>query len=202
MTTVLFYEEELNIDYLITQVRIQFGDYLGETYSDTIIRSTIVSAIKSLERRWDSKYQIYHSNLLISPQPSNPPAGFVYAQTQHGDAYIPSGLNNGDVFRNPFIDFPVGDTAEARILSLDEAAIVLQTSYLLHKVSLTSSADDLVSWSTEDIRFTNLSRDRAKRALLEDAKQEVDNHFKQRLGTPVRLTIPKLYQWGDYRITE
>jgi hypothetical protein len=200
MTTVTFYEDELNIDYVIPHVRIQFGDYTGESFSDTIIRSTIIGAVKTLERRWNSKYQVYHSNLLTDPQPDSPPAGYVYAQTQNGDAYIPSGLSNGDVFRNPYIDFDVGNTTSAVFLPLDETAVILQTVYLLHKVGLTSSADDLVSWSTEDIRFTNLSKDRAKRALLEDARAELDNHFKQRLGTPKTLTIPKLYRWDDYNV--
>lgn len=189
-TIVTYYTDPLNIDYLIAPVRFEVGDLDGDIFTDVVVRTAIVNAIRFLQSRWLSKYQIYSDTLVISPQPSDAPSGYVWVNTIDGEAYIPDGLNNGDIFRNPFIEF---STDSPIITPLDEQAIILAAAYLLRRVQIASTSDELVSWSTEDIRFTNLSRERALSALLVNAKSALDDYFKSKLAAPVRVEYPRIY---------
>jgi hypothetical protein len=48
-----------NLDYLIEPVRFEFGDITEPyTYSDTVYKTALVSAIKYLAQRWNDKYAI------------------------------------------------------------------------------------------------------------------------------------------------
>jgi hypothetical protein len=189
-TSVTYYEDPLNIDYLIAPVRFEIGDLEGDVFTDTVVRTAIVNALRFLQNRWLAKYQIFDSSLVISPQPVDAPIGFVWANTIDGEAYIPDGLIDGDIFRNPFIEFT---TIAPAITPLDEQAIILAAAYLLRRVQIASTSDELVSWSTEDIRYTNLSRERAMSALLADARALLDDYFRKKLAAPVRVEYPRAY---------
>ena len=50
-----------NIDYMIDQVRLRLGDFDGTIYSETLVRTALISGIKYLQKRWRSKYQVVTS---------------------------------------------------------------------------------------------------------------------------------------------
>lgn len=196
-TNVVYYDTPLNIDYLIAGVRLNFGDLEGTIFSDTTIRTGIVNAVKYLQRKWGSKYQVYDAMLLVSPQPDGVPVGYVLANTFDGQAYIPSGLNSGDIFRNPYVSF---NAPAPVITSEDETAIVLAATYLLRKAQVSSSSDELVSWSTEDIRYTNLSKERSVSKLLEEDTKALEDYFRRKLARPIRVEYPIGYIPGYHDI--
>jgi hypothetical protein len=190
-TQVTFYTEPLNIDGLMASLRIEFGDIDGSIYSDTTIRTALVNAVSALQRRWDQKYQIYKTELALDPQPVGVPAGYVAANTSHGLGYIPSGLAEGDVFRDPYVSFL--QPSPPIIESADERAIVLQAVYILRKMQVSSNTVDLVSWATEDIRYTNTSRGTSFAKLLEQDKNALDDYFRKSIAKPKILSFPVHY---------
>lgn len=187
-TTVTYYTEPLNHDYLMTVTRSLFGDLTGDTYSDTVVRTSQVNAIRFLQNRWLSKYQIYEDRLLVSPQPSDVPAGYVLINSVNGQMYVPNTLVDGDVFRNGYIEFT--QESPPIIESKDEMAIVLAAVYLLRSLQVSSSSTSLVSWATEDIRYSNLGSERSQARLLTDALAALNDYFTNRLATPRKVTFP------------
>jgi hypothetical protein len=171
-----------NVDYLIDSVRLRLGDFDGTAYSDTLIRTAIVSAIKFLQKRWRSKYQIVTSGTYTGNN-SGAPAGYAEASTIDGLGYIPSGLNVNDAFRNPYIVFSQG--LPPVIEQNDEDAVVLATAYIVHLAKLTNSSSSFVSWSTEDIRFTNTTAANTMRNVLETLQLELNTLFATRIAQPV-----------------
>lgn len=198
-TTVAFYQEPTNLDYLMPDVRLTFGDLDGSVYSDIIIRTALVNAIKFLQRRWQSKYQIYTSALMVVPQPANVPSGYIYANTTDGQQYIPSGLEEGSLFRNPFLTFD--QTSPPVIQSQDETAIVLAATYLLRRSQVSSSVASFVSWSTEDIRYSNLGSERGLKTLLESDLKALDDYFASRIAQPKRSEFPIAFIPGLHELT-
>jgi hypothetical protein len=196
-TSVTYYSTPINIEYLLSQIRLNFGDLDGSIFTDTTVRTALVNAIRYLQKKWSSKYQVFETAIVVSPQPPNVPAGYVLANTVDGQAYIPSGLTSGDVFRNPYLDFSV---PQPILLSDDETPIVLAATYLLRKARVSSSSEELVSWSTEDIRFTNLSKERSLQRLLEADIKALDDYFRKKLASPVRLEYPIGYIPGLHDI--
>lgn len=187
-TSAVYYTDPLNIDYLMASVRLNFGDLEGNVYSDTTVRTAIVNAIRFLQRQWASRYQIFDPAIVVEPQPEDVPSGYVLANTVDGQIYIPDGLTAGDVFRNPFLQFT---SYPPPVISLeDETPIVLAATFLLRKAQVASSSDELVSWSTEDIRYTNLSKERSLSRLLEADKLALDEYFRRSLAAPVRIEYP------------
>lgn len=171
-----------NIDYMIDQVRLRLGDFDGTAYSDTLVRTALISAIKYLQKRWRSKYQVVTSGTYTGDN-SAAPAGFAQANTIDGMAYIPIGLDNNDVFRNPYITF--NSTEPPVVEQNDEDAIVLATAYIVHLAKLTNSSSTFVSWSTEDIRYTNTTAANTMRAVLETLQTELNTVFATRIAQPV-----------------
>jgi hypothetical protein len=171
-----------NIDYMIDQVRLRLGDFDGTVYSDTLVRTALVSAIKYLQKRWRSKYQVVTSGTYTGNN-ELAPSGFAQANTIDGMAYIPDGLVNNDVFRNPYITF--NSTQPPVIEQNDEDAIVLATAYIVHLAKLTNSSSTFVSWSTEDIRYTNTTAANTMRAVLETLQTELNTVFATRIAQPV-----------------
>lgn len=196
-TDVVLYENPLNIDYLLLNVRIQTGDITGAVYSDTLIRTAIVCAIQYLQPKWMSRYQIYNTNLVIDPQPEDVPLGYEQITTADGLGYIKLGQVNGNVFRNPYLCF---DQEDNQIIQTDDIiCVVLAATYLLILMKYTSNVEALVfrTWKTEDISFSNLGNERQYSKLIEMAKDEVDNCFK-RLPRSIRSefaisAIPTIY---------
>lgn len=192
MTTAVTFNTELtNLDYLIPNVRIRFGDLTGATYSDTILRTALVNAVGFLQPRWQSKYQIYTTPIRVDPQPITVPSGNILANTSHGQTYIPDGLVEGDVFRNPYVVF--SQQSPPIIQSEDEEAIVLAAVYLLRSVQISSSLTGFVSWSTEDIRYSNLGSERGLGKLLEQDLFNLNDYFKKRIAKPQISSFPQVY---------
>lgn len=201
-TTVTFNTEITNLDHLIPNVRIRFGDLTGATYSDTIIRTALVNAVGFLQPRWQSKYQIYTNSIKIDPQPVTVPSGYILANTSHGQTYIPAGLNEGDAFRNPYVIFT--QPSPPILQSEDEEAIVLAAVYLLRSVQVSSSITGFVSWSTEDIRYSNLGSERGLGRLLEADLANLNDYFRKKIAKPQissfpMVVIPEQY---DYILRE
>lgn len=171
-----------NIDYLIDQVRLRLGDFDGTAYSDTLVRTALISAIKYLQKRWRSKYQVVTSGTYTGDN-TTAPSGYGQASTIDGIAYIPLGLSNNDVFRNPFVTF---NSSEPPVIEQnDEDAVTLATAYIVHLAKLTNSSSTFVSWSTEDIRYTNTTAANTMRAVLETLQTELNTVFATRIAQPV-----------------
>ncbi len=189
-TTVTFNTEATNLDHLIPNVRIRFGDLTGATYSDTIIRTSLVNAIGYLQPRWQSKYQVFADSIVVDPQPDTVPSGYLLANTSHGQTYIPDGLEEGSVFRNPYVIFT--QPSPPVLASEDEEAIVLAAVYLLRSVQISSSLTGFVSWSTEDIRYSNLGSERGLGKLLEQDLKNLDAYFMKRIAKPQVSQFPQV----------
>lgn len=198
-TVVIFYTQPTNLDYLMMDVRLTFGDLDGSVYSDAIIRTALINGVKFLQRKWQSKYQVYTSAIKVDPQPSDAPGGYIWANTVDGQAYIPDLLEEGSVFRNPFLAFD--QVYPPVISSTDETAIVLAATYLLRRSQVSSSAASFVSWSTEDIRFSNLGSERGLSKLLESDLKALDDYFANRIATPQRSEYPIAYIPGLHDIS-
>jgi hypothetical protein len=187
-TLVTFYIEPTNVDSLIAGLRLKFGDLTGSVYTDTIMRTALISGVEMLHKRWQGKYQVYNEEMLVDPQPSDVPAGYVYANTADGQAYIPEGLVNGDVFRNPFMEFT--QTSPPIIQAEDRVAIILAARYILRVAQISSSVGSFVAWGTEDIRYSNLGAERSLSKLVESDLKELDDYFKSSIAIPQISSFP------------
>lgn len=190
-TIANFNIEPTNMDYMLGSLRMIYGDITATTHSDTILRTALVNGVKFLQRRWLSKYQVYVDTLLTDPQPDSVPTGYVYANTIDGQAYIPSGLAEGSVFRNPFVTFT--QNSPPIIQSEDETAILLAAKLLLRRSQVSSSASSFVSWKTEDISYSNLGSERSLTKILESDQKELDDYFRSKIATPQRSEFPVAY---------
>lgn len=205
--SVIFIVYPTNIDDLITTVRLHIGDYVESVkFSDSIIRTALVSAVKMLQRRWESRYLVYADNVNISPLPDGVyylsdyndlvtageepqattiiPSGYVYGGTPQGYAVIPSGLRPNDVFRNPYHDFT--DTSTAVISQEDEYAIVLMAAIIIRRSYLTSNSESFVSWSDGEFTVSSLQASRVLTDMLNGDMLALNTYFKQRLATPIK----------------
>jgi hypothetical protein len=182
-TSVQFYQTPRNIDFLMGDVRLYFGDPNGTVYSDSIIRTAVISAVKFLESRWSSKYRVFTEDLIVE---GDAPVGYITVTTPQGTAYLPDTYLEGDVFRNPYITF--GSTAPI-IEQQDQYAIVLAATYILRRSQVSSSAAAFTSWATEDISFSNLGGERSLSAMLKDDLQILNDYFRKKLATPQTLTF-------------
>lgn len=176
-TIVVFYQGPLNIDDLMMDLRLQIGDLDGTHYSDPVIRTALVSAVKMLGNRWNSKYQIYHPDMFITES-----GGYILANTIHGQGYIPAGLEEGDIFRNPFIQF--NSVSPPIIEEVDASAIVIQARILLRSLRLSSSAGTFISIATEDLKYSNLAAERTITSLLEEDIRLLNDLFKTKIAKP------------------
>lgn len=176
-----FIVDETNVDYLIGDVRLRYGDFVEPyRYSDTIVRTAVVNAVKYLQRKWYDRYQVVIDGTIIEPQPAGVPAGYVYAATAAGYQNIPSGLGVGDVYRNPATTFV---SAPPPIVEQDdEAPIVIAACIALRTAQLTSSADSFQSWSTADMSYTNSAGSKVLTSLLEQDLAALESFFKTRLS--------------------
>jgi len=172
-----------NMDYLIEPVRMRLGDFDGTTYSNALVRTALVNAVKFLQKRWRSKYQILNSGMLSAPQPSGLlEQGYIWVSTTNGYSFINAGFEINDVFRNPFLEFQQPEPPV--IEQNDEDAIVLAAAYLVHLGKLTSSSSTFVSWSTEDIKYTNSESSKSMKVVLDTLMTELNTLFKTRIAQP------------------
>jgi hypothetical protein len=64
-------ETTTNIDYLIDFVRIQIGDMNPPyRYTDSMLRTTIITSIRALQRWWNSKYLINSTTYDVYRNPA------------------------------------------------------------------------------------------------------------------------------------
>lgn len=190
-TAVTFYTEPTNMDYLLGDVRMQFGDLDGSIFSDTIVRTSLVSAVRYLQRSWNGKYQIYMEEAQLNPQPADVPAGYIRINSLFGVADIPNTTTIGSIFRDPYATF--NNFAPPLIESVDEQAIILAATYLLRKASISSSVTDFVAWGTEDIRYNNLGAERGMTKLLEQDLTALNDYIKSKIAKPRRSDFPVTY---------
>ncbi len=190
-TTVTFYTEPTNLDYLMSDVRVQFGDIDGSIFSDTIVRTSLISAVRFLQRKWNGKYQVYMSEMQLAIQPLDVPAGFIRINSLHGLADIPNTTATGSVFRDPYAVFSAEDPL--LIESLDEQAIILAAVYILRKAQVSSNVGDFLSWGTEDIRYNNLGVERGLSKLLEQDLNTLNDYLKNKIAKPRRSEFPITY---------
>jgi hypothetical protein len=206
-----------NIDYLIPDVRMRIGDTNATKtrFSDSIIRTALVGGIKTLQRRWRSRYLVFTPSMLVDPLPSDVihqvdydtlvaeaalasgtaptygtviPVGSVYALVAGGYACIPSGLDANDVYRNPHAVF-VDSGSESVISQEDEHPVILAASVILRTSQISSSADSFQSWSDGEFSYSNLGSQRALDSLYINDARELDAYFKERLAGPMRSTF-------------
>lgn len=185
-----------NVDYLIEPVKIRLGDFDGTQYSDSLVRTGIINGVKFLQKRWRSKYQVFASGLISVDQPSGAAdQGLIWCSTVNGYAFLDLNLAENDVFRNPFLEFE--QPSPPIIEQNDEDALVLSAMYLIHLAKLTSSASTFVSWSTEDLRYTNSESSRSMKLVLETILSELNVLFKTRVAMPKATRQPLNIYIGD-----
>lgn len=190
-TLVTFYTEPTNVDYLMGDVRMQFGDLDGSLFSDTIIRTSLISAVRYLQRTWNGKYQVYRNEMDIVPQPDSVPVGYKRINSLYGVADVPTTIVEGSVFRDPYAVF----TLEAPPLmeSIDEQALILAAKYILRSAQISSSASDFVAWGTEDIRYNNLGAERGMTKLLQQDLDALNNYIRSKIAKPRRTDFAPAY---------
>jgi len=193
-----------NIDYLIPQLRFHIGDYDGTRFSDIILRTALIAGIIMLERRWDRKYVTGQSVTSIHPLPENVyywyedvtdtdgvitivPSGYEYVKIDNSYTSVPSGLDNGDVVRNPRHTF----TDDQPVISeYDQYIVILAAVLALQRMILTSSAESFQHWSTRDYTFSNLEKSRVLSQIYENAFNELNAFFKGKLAGGTKSSFP------------
>lgn len=207
----MFIAYGLNVDYLLSDVRLRIGDLDNKRFSDSIVRTAIVAGVKTLERRWNSRYLVYYKDTtLVSSLPSNVmyateynaliaasgnthgidtviPIGYIYVNVPQGYAIIASGLKNNDIFRNPYHTFT--DTGEV-FSQEDEYPIILVAAIALRGSQLSSSADAFQSWSDGEYSFSNIASSKVMSDLYYGDIKLLDEFFKKRLARPIRESFP------------
>ena len=178
-----------NVDYLIQDVRMRLGDFDGTGYSDALIRTSLVNSVRFLSKRWRAKYQIFTSGLIAEQQPAGAAAqGFYWASTVNGYSFLPMIYRENDIFRNPFLDFE--QPSPPIVEQDDEEAFILCAVYLVHLAKLTSSSSTFVSWSTEDLRYTNTEASKSMNHVLDHLLSEIETLFKTKIAQPKATRQP------------
>jgi len=204
----MFITDERNIDYLIPSVRIHIGD-LTEPYrfDDSIVRTALLQGILMLQRRWEYRYFVFTSGMVVTTLPSgyvyeheaSPdetylfiiPSGYVLAQTASFDPWlIASGTPSYTVVRNPYHRFL--DTGPEVISQEDVTPIILAAAIVLRTSQLSSSADVFGSWSDGQFSYSNLGSQRAISDLLEHDRQQLNTYFALRLAKSLRSSFPPI----------
>jgi hypothetical protein len=172
-----------NLSIYADSVRLYIGDSESPyTFSDSTILQALVESVRYLSPRWDRKYLIYSSGILVS---DNGVTKLV--NTPDGQCTISSSVSENDVFRNCYKTFV--SIAPPIIDAQDEAAIILAAAYLMRRASLTSTNIGQ-SWSTPDLSFSNIETSRTLRSLMQTDLDALNLLFKQKLG---RIQIGSFY---------
>lgn len=180
----MFVVYPINIDYLIEDVRFRIGDVDSVRFSDSLIRSALINGIRFLQSKWQRRYQLYRTTMFVEPQPSDVPAGYVYVALPDGYNYIPSGLVENDVFRNPFSTFI--DTSSSIIVQQDEYPIILSALLFLRESALSISQQTFVNWSDGEYSYSNVASSKIMQGLSGDTLSELNAYFKARRAGVLR----------------
>jgi hypothetical protein len=178
-----------NIDYLIPDVRLRIGDYNGDRFSDPIIRSSLLAAVKMLQRKWKSRYLLFYDSMLVDPVPIDVavPSGYVYAKVTQGYAFIPAGLHENDAFKNPYHIFT--DPGSEVFSQEDEEPIILAATLVLRAAQISSSAAVFQIWSDGEYSFSNVASSAAMDKMYQANLASLEAYFKSRLASPIRQSF-------------
>ena len=168
-----------NIDYLITPTRFHIGDVSSTLFTDSIIMTGLVFGVKMLQTRWNNRYMVYTSGMLVSGTTVNTPVG------QYDLGYLPS---ENDVFRNPSLSF--ASIPPPIIDQNDDPVIVLAASILIRRSAISSSASAFSNWSTPDLSVSNVQSGKMLLDMLKTDEQALNDMFKSRLAKPLKSTFP------------
>lgn len=210
----MFITYPTNIDYLLPEVRLHIGDF-GEQkrFSDSVVRTALVSGIKMLQRRWANRYIVYYQSMTPAWLPANVieeitydsmvadnldtsqytvivPTGYVYVTMLDTFTLLPTTYKDNDVFRNPYAVFD--DTSSLVIAQEDEYPVILSASITLRKSLFSSSADSFQSWSDGQFSYSNLGSQRALGDLYNSDMKILDEYFKKRLSGPLTSRFSSL----------
>jgi len=193
----MFIVYPLNIDYLIDDVRLKVGDYKdNKRYSDNVVRSAIIGGIKMLQRKWGLRYFLYQPSMNTSlpsgwyyePLPSGVieyttiiPSGLQAITFMNSMMFIPSGLVENDVVRNPTSSFSDPFNFDMVISQDDEYIVVLAASIVLFQAYFTSSVESFQSWTDGNFSFSNITAGKSYKDFYDGALAEFNSYFKQRL---------------------
>lgn len=165
-----------NLNIYEDALRLYIGDFdTPYTYSTTRILTALVEGVRFLAPRWDRRYLIYGSGILISDDGT-----YKTVYTPDGNCTIPSTVQENDVFRNCN---KIDSASVTTVLEIqDEAALILASAYLLRRSELTSSNIGQ-SWSTPDMSYSNIETSRTLRALIDSDLKAIELLYKSKLGT-------------------
>lgn len=173
---------DTNLDYLITEVRMQVGDLTEDTFGDDIIKTALVSAVKYLAGRWGNRYLIYDSDMLVSGTTVKTPDG------QCTLSELPASENY--VFRNCHHTFLT--ESPPVIEQNDEFPIIIAASMFLRRSVITSSMTAFTNWSTPDLSYSNVASHRSIQDSINHDMATLDLFFRKRLGKSVKQSLTKL----------
>jgi len=141
----------VNISYLIPQVRLKVGDINAASYRylDEWILLALVAAVRSLARRWDSKYLITDEGLI-----------------SRNNEYLDFEFDEDEL-----------DTSTI-VQEKDEEPIVLKAAIILVEGDLENSAWNLGSWRDAEIYYSNTESGRIRSGLIAGLKEDLDKILK------------------------
>lgn len=167
-----------NIDYLIPNERFYIGDLDGTLFSDILIRTALVYGVKYLQRKWDNRYLVFASGMLINATTVTVPQGTCTI----------SSIQENDVFRNCYATF--ASASPPVIDQNDETPILIAAAILLRRSQLTASSTAFSSWSTPDLSYSNIQSSKIITDMLKNDLSALDAYFKGKLGRSVKDTFP------------
>lgn len=168
-----------NLDYLITPVRLLAGDLTGSTFSDSIILTALVAGVKYLQNRWNNRYLIYTSDMLVSGTTVNTP---------NGECTLSILPDENDVFRNCAFTFE--SESPPIIDQNDEYPILIAAVIFLRRSVMQSSITVFSNWSTPDLSYSNVQSAKVLQDLLKADMEALDTFFNKRLGRATKSSFP------------
>ena len=181
-----------NIDYLIPATQMYVGDVSETTFAYSLVRTALTYGVKALQKRWNNRYFVYVSGMMIDSTHVMSPDGIIEVSTMP-DEY--------DVFRNSY-NQTFYSSAPPVVDQTDETPIILSAAIILRRVTLTSSVAAMGSWSTPDLSFSNIQGSKQVMNMLSEDQKALDAFFAQRLAHPQKDTIIESVNAQTYSIVE
>lgn len=152
---------ESGLDFLLGSLRAHMGDVSAPyTFSDGLLRRALVDAVKSLTKRWQTRYTIVCSG--IAPQIPLLISGIDYSYWYVYRTHTPG------AWRFPVDEPPI-------ILVEDERPIVLQAAITLKNGQLQKNALGFGSWRDDEISLSNIAGgDKLEQSIIRD-RAELDS---------------------------
>lgn len=182
---------ESGLDYLLGSLRSHLGDIVSPyQFSDGLLRRSLVDAVKSLTKRWQTRYTITCSGLTI-----NEPLFISGVDYSYWYVY-----RTPDAWLFPVDEPPI-------ILVEDERPIVLQASISIKNGLLQRNVLNFGSWRDDEISVSNIAGgDKLEKSILRD-QAELDLMLpprSQKLAHPRKQslvgfssTVLNIYEGND-----